>query len=627
MAQVTDNINLSQKTHIFISRVEHSAKIMKSIDDIFQKQLFTDVCLSCENQVIYAHRLILAAASSFFYSLFSTQPCSIAPNPVVVIRDTRINELKAILEFIYYGQVAVQESEVDSLIKSAQTLGVYGLGKIDLQKIDQVKRDDEPIAPTSDNAPVVETPKSKKKAAPEVPLKAPTSAKIKEKKSAAEKEPRQSTLTADKDAAKEVPNDKPSNDQSTSVLDSAAEAKKKLAEVAQRLMAHTYLRTTEPPGLSLPDDFEPTIVLDVHEPEVISNFGMDEKQLEDHLRMKRKRSRGGVSLLKNGSSASSTSSIGCAGNGAQVNSAALSPSALSAELPIRQSARISGKKKGTFGEEPHEKKCKSSSLSNFPIFAAQSLESTGNDLEGGRLSPTPSDSSIVRNTKRMRALKKKFRFNKMELMSKAEKHGKSEAIGSEDELMSIVNSELDAESLDDHKINILMADADPEAYEINNNSSNNNDMEADEEESACVTRTKSVQKRRSSCTLPVSGRSSTCSANTLIRDKKSRKSRWKDGVCSEVSESDTDECHSSRILNSAKRMLLLSKYQAVSLLADGGSGIKITKSNAKPNPSSDSTSAAAASTSTAIGLPGETAAPGRAPSSNAISNLTRKKVN
>lgn len=143
MSTETDSFNFQPRAHISISRVDHSTSIMKSVDDIFQKQLFTDVCLSCENQIINAHRLILAASTSFFHSLFQQQPCCLNPNPVIVMKDIKIAELKAILEFIYFGSTTVPEDQLNSLIKSAESLGVYGLGKLNPDSINDAK-DDKP---------------------------------------------------------------------------------------------------------------------------------------------------------------------------------------------------------------------------------------------------------------------------------------------------------------------------------------------------------------------------------------------------------------------------------------------------------------------------------------------------
>lgn len=150
MSTETDSFNFQPRAHISISRVDHSTSIMKSVDDIFQKQLFTDVCLSCENQIINAHRLILAASTSFFHSLFSQQPCCLNPNPVIVMKDIKISELKAILEFIYFGSTTVPEDQLNSLIKSAESLGVYGLGKLNPDSINDAKDDAKDDRPSSE---------------------------------------------------------------------------------------------------------------------------------------------------------------------------------------------------------------------------------------------------------------------------------------------------------------------------------------------------------------------------------------------------------------------------------------------------------------------------------------------
>lgn len=139
----TDKFNFAPKAHISISRVDHSSSIMKAVDDIFNKQLFTDVVLSCENQIINSHRLILAASSSFFYSLFSSQPACLTQNPVIIIRDVKICELKAILEFVYYGQTSFPEENINSLIKSAEILGIYGLGKLSADQVHKEVKEDE----------------------------------------------------------------------------------------------------------------------------------------------------------------------------------------------------------------------------------------------------------------------------------------------------------------------------------------------------------------------------------------------------------------------------------------------------------------------------------------------------
>ena len=49
-----------------------------------------------------AHKLLLSISSPYFNEILVDNPCE---HPVVMIRETKAEELEAILEFIYTGQV------------------------------------------------------------------------------------------------------------------------------------------------------------------------------------------------------------------------------------------------------------------------------------------------------------------------------------------------------------------------------------------------------------------------------------------------------------------------------------------------------------------------------------------
>lgn len=98
--------------------------------NLFSSGLLTDVTLSCEGQVIHAHRLVLASVSTYFESIFQSPLVSNQPNPVVILKDMKLSDLKAIIEFVYSGEVRVQENQLESLVKSAETLDISGLSRI-----------------------------------------------------------------------------------------------------------------------------------------------------------------------------------------------------------------------------------------------------------------------------------------------------------------------------------------------------------------------------------------------------------------------------------------------------------------------------------------------------------------
>lgn len=58
-----------------------------------------------------------------FYSFQST-PCK---HPVIVLQDVAFNDLHALVEFIYHGEVNVHQRSLSSFLKTAEVLRVSGL--------------------------------------------------------------------------------------------------------------------------------------------------------------------------------------------------------------------------------------------------------------------------------------------------------------------------------------------------------------------------------------------------------------------------------------------------------------------------------------------------------------------
>ncbi|KAF2363439.1 BTB/POZ domain, partial [Trinorchestia longiramus] len=105
----------------------HRANFASVFSDFRLQGQLVDVTLLCDGGSYPAHRLVLAACSTYFASLFSSLDSS---HPVIFLRDVRQSELEALLEFIYRGQVSVANSELGGLIKIAESLRIKGLGDV-----------------------------------------------------------------------------------------------------------------------------------------------------------------------------------------------------------------------------------------------------------------------------------------------------------------------------------------------------------------------------------------------------------------------------------------------------------------------------------------------------------------
>ncbi|KAK8747416.1 hypothetical protein OTU49_016800 [Cherax quadricarinatus] len=104
----------------------HRNNLLAAFDQLLHVEAFTDVTLACEEGVtLHAHRLVLAACSSYFQALFVNARA--ANHPIVVLKDVRACDMRALLEYMYRGEVNVEHDHLQSLLRVAESLKVKGL--------------------------------------------------------------------------------------------------------------------------------------------------------------------------------------------------------------------------------------------------------------------------------------------------------------------------------------------------------------------------------------------------------------------------------------------------------------------------------------------------------------------
>lgn len=103
----------------------HRSNLLAVFDQLLQNEAFTDVTLACDGGTsVKCHKMVLAACSPYFQCLFTELPCR---HPVVVLKDVKYNDMKAILEYMYRGEVNVAHDQLGALLKVAEALKVKGL--------------------------------------------------------------------------------------------------------------------------------------------------------------------------------------------------------------------------------------------------------------------------------------------------------------------------------------------------------------------------------------------------------------------------------------------------------------------------------------------------------------------
>lgn len=120
---------MAAEKEVSLRRASHSTDLMQDFGQMLADEELVDVTLCTEDGSLSAHRILLSSSSSYFRSIFARLAASGNKNqyPVVVLKDIRFVDLKAIIEFIYRGEVIVPQSQLQSIIKTAEGLKVRGL--------------------------------------------------------------------------------------------------------------------------------------------------------------------------------------------------------------------------------------------------------------------------------------------------------------------------------------------------------------------------------------------------------------------------------------------------------------------------------------------------------------------
>ena len=73
-----------------------------------------------------SHKLVLGASSPLFHEMLVKHP---HPQPLLFLRGVKYLDLKALMSFMYSGEVELEQGRLDSFLQVGQELQVKGLTK------------------------------------------------------------------------------------------------------------------------------------------------------------------------------------------------------------------------------------------------------------------------------------------------------------------------------------------------------------------------------------------------------------------------------------------------------------------------------------------------------------------
>ena len=104
---------------------DFNSNVSKSFSKLRNENEFFDVALVSDDQkLISAHKVVLSASSEYFKNILKQQK---HPNPLLCLEGISSTELNDILDYIYHGEVNVNQEDLDRFLKIANRLKLEGL--------------------------------------------------------------------------------------------------------------------------------------------------------------------------------------------------------------------------------------------------------------------------------------------------------------------------------------------------------------------------------------------------------------------------------------------------------------------------------------------------------------------
>lgn len=105
----------------------HQTNLLSVFDQLLHDESFVDVTLAVEGQLLRAHKMVLSACSPYFQALFTSHPDK---HPIVILKDVPYADMRSLLDFMYRGEVSVDQDRLTAFLRVAECLRIKGLTEV-----------------------------------------------------------------------------------------------------------------------------------------------------------------------------------------------------------------------------------------------------------------------------------------------------------------------------------------------------------------------------------------------------------------------------------------------------------------------------------------------------------------
>jgi len=103
---------------------DHHKHFFLGAEELCEADEYTDVTLAAGTKFFSAHKLVLSICSPYFRQLFKHLG---KDKPVIFLKDVDPEHLVLLLQYMYKGEIKVQETELVNVLSTAQSLDIRGL--------------------------------------------------------------------------------------------------------------------------------------------------------------------------------------------------------------------------------------------------------------------------------------------------------------------------------------------------------------------------------------------------------------------------------------------------------------------------------------------------------------------
>ncbi|VVC33125.1 BTB/POZ domain,Zinc finger C2H2-type,SKP1/BTB/POZ domain [Cinara cedri] len=102
---------------------DFSSHFTSEFESLRNDEQFVDVTLCCDDRFIKAHKVILSACSPYFKKILMMNP---SKHVTVIMHNVEYELMKTLVDFMYLGEVLINQNNVERFFKLAKTFNIQG---------------------------------------------------------------------------------------------------------------------------------------------------------------------------------------------------------------------------------------------------------------------------------------------------------------------------------------------------------------------------------------------------------------------------------------------------------------------------------------------------------------------